>query len=66
MNAIQQHMLDAYRASQRGEQAPPLPGRHDWQVVREFGDHRDLTAALAAGHRPARGRLRRALARVFH
>ncbi|MEV0089934.1 hypothetical protein [Streptomyces sp. NPDC050738] len=62
MNAIQQHMLDAYRASQRGEPAPPLPGRHDWQAVREFADRREFTALLA-GDRPL-GRFRRALARL--
>ncbi|WP_328537426.1 hypothetical protein [Streptomyces sp. NBC_00344] len=59
MNANQQHMIDAYRAAQRGEIAPPLPGRHDWEVVRAAREH----------HRPARkvrpGQLRRALARVF-
>jgi hypothetical protein len=64
MNAMHQHMLDTYRASQHGEQAPPLPGRHDWQVVREFRDHAEMTAALRAGLR--RGGLRRALTRVFH
>ena len=65
MNAMHQHMLDSYRASQHGEQAPPLPGRHDWQVVREFRDHAEMTAALRAG-RPGSGGLRRALSRVFH
>lgn len=39
MNANQQHMLDAYRAAQRGETAPPLPGRHDWEAIGEIRDH---------------------------
>ncbi|MGW1793743.1 hypothetical protein ACWCO0_29735 [Streptomyces tubercidicus] len=28
MNATQQHLLDTYRAAQRGEAAPPAPGGH--------------------------------------
>ncbi|WP_406137561.1 hypothetical protein [Streptomyces sp. NBC_01089] len=39
MNANQQHMFDAYRAVQRGEAAPPLPGRHDWEAIGELRDH---------------------------
>ncbi|MEU9563018.1 hypothetical protein AB0D16_13365 [Streptomyces sp. NPDC048161] len=35
MDAFQQHMIDSYRSAQRGELPPPLPGRHDWDVVRE-------------------------------
>ncbi|MET9295356.1 hypothetical protein [Streptomyces sp. NPDC003077] len=36
MNAIQQHMLDAYRATQHGEAAPILPGAGDVRAVREI------------------------------
>jgi hypothetical protein len=54
MDAIQQHMLDSYRAAQRGELPPPLPGRHDWGVVREARDRRRFDAVIAG--RPARGR----------
>lgn len=52
MNANQQHMLDAYRAAQRGETAPPLPGRHDWEAIGEIRDH------LRTG-RPDAGRRRK-------
>ncbi|MDR6976644.1 hypothetical protein J2X68_003335 [Streptomyces sp. 3330] len=61
MSITQQYVLDAYRARQHGEPAVPAPGAHDWQVVRELRDQRQFRAVLAG--RPARGRLRRALAR---
>ncbi|WLW53174.1 hypothetical protein [Streptomyces sp. YU58] len=61
MSITQQYLLDTYRARQRGELDPPAPGAHDWQVVRELRDHRQLRAVVAG--RPARGRTRRALAR---
>ncbi|MEL5960916.1 hypothetical protein AADR41_40235 [Streptomyces sp. CLV115] len=54
MDAIQQHMIDSYRAAQRGELPPPLPGRHDWGVVREARERRRFDAVIAG--RPAHGR----------
>ncbi|MEU2131607.1 hypothetical protein [Streptomyces sp. NPDC018352] len=63
MDAIQQHMIDSYRAAQRGEVPPPLPGRHDWAVVREARDRRRFEAVIAG--RPARGRRRAALRALF-
>ncbi|MEU0396840.1 hypothetical protein ABZ208_29430 [Streptomyces sp. NPDC006208] len=48
MNAMHQHLLDSYRASRTGEPAPPLPGRHDREAVRE------LSAALKRLLRPGR------------
>ena len=36
MSITQQYLLDTYRAQQLGEPAPPAPGTHDWQVVREL------------------------------
>ncbi|MCX4731327.1 hypothetical protein [Streptomyces sp. NBC_01363] len=63
MDAIQQHMIDSYRAAQRGELPPPLPGRHDWEVVREARDRRRFDAVIAG--RPARGRRRAALRSLF-
>ncbi|MET9662190.1 hypothetical protein [Streptomyces sp. NPDC006510] len=63
MDAIQQHMIDSYRAAQRGELPPPLPGRHDWGVVREARDRRRFEAVIAG--RPARGRRRAALRSLF-
>ncbi|MEU6015161.1 hypothetical protein ABZ826_14240 [Streptomyces sp. NPDC047515] len=63
MDAIQQHMIDSYRAAQRGELPPPLPGRHDWGVVREARDRRRFDAVIAG--RPARRRWRTALRALF-
>ncbi|MGW1410016.1 hypothetical protein [Streptomyces sp. NPDC002403] len=59
MDALQQHMIDSWRAAQRGELPPPLPGRHDWAVVREARDRARFDAVIAG--RPARGRWRAAL-----
>lgn len=59
MDAFQQHMIDSYRSAQRGELPPPLPGRHDWDVVREVRDRRRFDAVIAG--RPARGRRQSAL-----
>ncbi|MFF2410580.1 hypothetical protein [Streptomyces sp. NPDC058092] len=39
MNALQQHMIDSYRAAQHGEPPPPPPGRHDRSVLRTVRDH---------------------------
>ena len=64
MNAMHQYMLDNYRASQHGDQAPPQPGLHDWQVVREIGDHRRVQAAVAG--RGSHGRVRERLSRWLH
>ncbi|MFC9684259.1 hypothetical protein [Streptomyces sp. NPDC056948] len=56
MSITQQYLLDLYRAQQHGEPAPPAPGTHDWQVVREWRDERRFRADLA--EHPARGRKR--------
>ncbi|MDG9717501.1 hypothetical protein [Streptomyces sp. DH24] len=64
MSITEQYLLDTYRARQRGEPAPPAPGAHDWQVVRELRDRREFRAVLAG--RPARGRVRRAIVRRLH
>jgi hypothetical protein len=61
MSITQQYALDAYHARQHGEPPVPAPGAHDWQVMRELRDYQQFRAVLAS--RPARGRLRRALAR---
>ncbi|MGW4036938.1 hypothetical protein ACWEIM_11720 [Streptomyces sp. NPDC004778] len=39
MDAIQQHMLDTYRAARLSEPAPPPPGRHDRAVLRDLYGH---------------------------
>lgn len=64
MSLTQQYLLDTYRAQQLGQPAPPAPGTHDWQVVRELRDYRRFRAVLAG--RPARGRIRQALGRWLH
>ncbi|MET8172746.1 hypothetical protein [Streptomyces clavifer] len=51
MDIVQQQMLDSWRAAQHGEPPPPLPGRHDREVLREVG--RRLAARAAAPRRPA-------------
>ncbi|MEG3628408.1 hypothetical protein [Streptomyces poriticola] len=61
MSITQEHILAVHRARQRGEYAPPAPGVHERQVVEAWRERRRFRAALAG--RPARGRLRRALAR---
>ncbi|MFJ1649359.1 hypothetical protein [Streptomyces sp. NPDC088258] len=39
MDAIQQYMLDSYRASLRGEIAPPPPGRYDRETLRTIREY---------------------------
>ncbi|MFE3899583.1 hypothetical protein ACFXPY_04225 [Streptomyces sp. NPDC059153] len=53
MDAIQQHMIDSYRAAQRWEAPPPPPGRHDGSVLRAIRDHWRRTRP-ARPARPAR------------
>jgi len=64
MSITQQYLLDTYRARQLGEPVPPAPGADDWQVVREWRDHRQFRAVVA--ERPAHGRIRLALGRWLH
>ncbi|MGW0613382.1 hypothetical protein [Streptomyces sp. NPDC002788] len=61
MSSTQQYLLDTYRARSLGEPAPPAPGTHDRQVVREWRGERRFRAVLAG--RPARHRLRDTLTR---
>ena len=61
MSITQQYVLDTYRARQLGDPAPPAPGSQDWQIVREWRDHRQFRAVVAG--RPAHGRIRQALGR---
>ncbi|GAA3147938.1 hypothetical protein GCM10010521_39140 [Streptomyces rameus] len=62
MSITQQYLLDSYRARRHGEPEPPVPGRHDVDVLRELRDYRRFRAVIAG--RPAHGRLRHALARL--
>ncbi|MDN0198026.1 hypothetical protein [Streptomyces sp. S.PNR 29] len=61
MSITEQYLLDTYRARQLGEPAPPAPGTHEWQAVREWRDRRQFLAVVAG--RPARGRIRHGLGR---
>ncbi|MDQ1017342.1 hypothetical protein [Streptomyces afghaniensis] len=63
MSITQQHLLDSYRAQSLGEPAPPAPGTHDWQVVRERRDERQFRAVLAGRPARRRKRIRHALGR---
>ncbi|MGW1892041.1 hypothetical protein ACWCP6_17535 [Streptomyces sp. NPDC002004] len=63
MSTIQQHALDAYRAALHGDPPPPAPGANDWHVVRELRDYGRFRAVVE--ERPARGRWRTTLARLF-
>ncbi|MFJ6788957.1 hypothetical protein [Streptomyces angustmyceticus] len=60
MNAAQQHLLDSYRAAQRGEAAPPAPGVHTVRTAREIRQWRRFLAVVAR-RRPAAGLLPGAL-----
>ncbi|GAA2942951.1 hypothetical protein [Streptomyces enissocaesilis] len=64
MNATQQHMLDAYRATRLGAPVPPAPGLNDWQAVREVRDYWRFRA-VAEGRPPLARRLRTALTRLL-
>lgn len=67
MDAIQQHMLDTYRAARHGESPPPLPGRYDVAVVRSLRDHHRFTRVLAGRPvHPVRSGLRTTVSRVLH
>ncbi|WP_346099901.1 hypothetical protein [Streptomyces olivaceiscleroticus] len=61
MNAMQQHMIDAYRAAQRGEAAPPLPGTGDVRALRAVRDLRRFQAVVTAPADRLPARLRRAV-----
>lgn len=64
MDAIQQHMIDSYRAARHGEPLPPLPGWHDRAVIRAVRDRRRFDAVTAG--RPAGRRWRAALRERFN
>ncbi|MFF4607624.1 hypothetical protein ACFY12_33415 [Streptomyces sp. NPDC001339] len=68
MNATQQHLLDAYRAAQHGETAPPAPGTRTVRTVREIQQWRRFQAVIGEpeGRLAGRiaGRIRRALRAV--
>ncbi|WP_225824919.1 hypothetical protein [Streptomyces naphthomycinicus] len=61
MSVTQQYLLDSHRARLHDQPEPPAPGRHDLASLRSLRDYRRFRAVIA--ERPARGRLRHALAR---
>ncbi|MFE7776468.1 hypothetical protein ACFU5O_21775 [Streptomyces sp. NPDC057445] len=46
MDAIQQHLLDTWRAARHGAPVPPPPGRDDVRTLRSLRDHRRFTRVL--------------------
>ncbi|WP_018540410.1 MULTISPECIES: hypothetical protein [unclassified Streptomyces] len=46
MNAMQQHLLDSYRAAQRGEVAPPIPDAAIVRTAREIRQWRRFQAVV--------------------
>ncbi|MFE4633779.1 hypothetical protein ACFRJ1_10425 [Streptomyces sp. NPDC056773] len=64
MTAIEQYLVDTYRASQQGAPMPPPPGRDDVAVLREARTYEQFRAVLDGdpGRRPWRSALRRRLA----
>ncbi|MEU4355616.1 hypothetical protein [Streptomyces virginiae] len=65
MTAIEQYLIDTYRASQHGERMPPPPGRDDVAVVRSAHSYQQFRAVVDGGEarRPWRAALRRMLTR---
>ncbi|GLV89276.1 hypothetical protein Slala04_07300 [Streptomyces lavendulae subsp. lavendulae] len=65
MTAIEQYLIDTYRASQHGEPMPPPPGRDDVAVVRAARSYQQFQAVLDGGEarHPWRAALRRMLTR---
>ncbi|MFF5706817.1 hypothetical protein ACFY7H_30670 [Streptomyces sp. NPDC012794] len=47
MTAIEQYLVDTYRATQHGTPMPPPPGRHDLAVLRAIRTEAQFNAVLA-------------------
>ncbi|MGW0364941.1 hypothetical protein [Streptomyces sp. NPDC002990] len=63
MSAIEQYLLDTYRASRLGAPMPPPPGRDDLAVLRAARSYEQFRAVLEG--RPARHPWRAALRRLL-
>ncbi|MCX5195851.1 hypothetical protein OOK31_18475 [Streptomyces sp. NBC_00249] len=63
MTAIEQYLIDTYRAAQHGDPMPPPPGRDDVAVLRAVRAESQFRAVLAG--RPATHHWRWTLARLF-
>ncbi|MFF3216164.1 hypothetical protein ACFYYB_36810 [Streptomyces sp. NPDC002886] len=67
MTAIEQYLVDTYRASQHGTPMPPPPGRDDVAVLLAARAYEQFQAVLdgAPAHHPWRSALRRVLTRRY-
>ncbi|AXE22352.1 hypothetical protein C0216_01870 [Streptomyces globosus] len=65
MTAIEQYLIDTYRAAQRQEAPPPPPGRHDVAAVRAARTYARFQAVVdgRAAEHPWRAAVRRLLTR---
>ncbi|MEV7614700.1 hypothetical protein [Streptomyces sp. NPDC089799] len=63
MTAIEQYLIDSYRAAQHGDPMPPPPGRDDVAALREARSYEQCRAVLDG--RPARHPWRAALHRLL-
>ncbi|MFD9353877.1 hypothetical protein [Streptomyces sp. NPDC060031] len=63
MTAIEQYLIDTYRASQQGAPMPPPPGRDDVAVLRAARSYEQFHAVLDG--RPARHPWRSAFQRLL-
>ncbi|MFI5984361.1 hypothetical protein ACIBEA_26235 [Streptomyces sp. NPDC051555] len=68
MTAIEQYLLDTYRATQHQTPMPPEPGRHDLAELRAVRDRARFRAVLdgRAARHPWRAALRRTADRLLN
>ncbi|MET9697169.1 hypothetical protein ABZY31_09600 [Streptomyces sp. NPDC006529] len=66
MTAIEQYLVDTYRAAQQGAPMPPEPGRHDLAELRAARTYERFQAVLdgRAARHPWRAALHRMLDRM--
>ncbi|MFG2293568.1 hypothetical protein [Streptomyces sp. NPDC048603] len=63
MTAIEQYLIDSYRATQHGDPVPPPPGRDDISALRATRSYEQCRAVLEG--RPAAHPWRAALHRLL-
>ncbi|MER5732971.1 hypothetical protein ABT084_32345 [Streptomyces sp. NPDC002138] len=68
MTAIEQYLLDTYRATQHQTPMPPEPGRHDLRELRAVRTYARFQAVLDGreARHPWRAALHRVLTRLLH
>jgi hypothetical protein len=64
MDAMQQHLLDTYRAAQRAEATPPAPGLHTVRTAHEIRQWRRFQAVVFGADGRGPGLLRQAVRAV--